>query len=368
MRVLLIETAMSGHHLPYLRALMDCSNDVAVVTPIIDDAIKAADNKVYAIPFSESKTIWRYIKWLRQVKKIVDSTDPDVIHLVYGDSIYKFMGIGLRYMRRKHKCIVTCHQIRHSRLRDIGIKMLARSVNAVVVHTSELTKELQALGINNVFHVEYPHFGDECIQSCEYARGKLGIALDDDPVLLALGGTRYDKGLDMLLESLKDVNIPFHLLIAGKPEFFTEDYINEHVSNYSKKVTCLLRLLSNEEFSLCLSAADVVVLPYRKSFNGASGPLSDGVWHKKMIIGPDHGSLGKLIADHHLGATFEAENIDSLRDCILKQLLKKWEPDDIYRQYRDVMSTGYFQDSYRDIYYQMSHLEENKKVICKKEN
>ncbi len=57
-----------------------------------------------------------------------------------------------------------------------------------------------------------------------------------------------------------------------------------------------------------------------------------------------------------IGGAFESENIDSLRDCILEQLLKKWEPDDIYRQYRDIMSTEYFQESYRDIYYKIFHL------------
>lgn len=184
-----------------------------------------------------------------------------------------------------------------------------------VVHTESLEKMLLEMGIKNVKHIEYPQFQKIAVPSTEDARKQLRLK-EDIPVLLALGATRDDKGLDILLDALNFVNHDFQLLIAGKEESFSEEFIDEHTKKYSTKVTKLLKFLDDYEFAECLSAADFVVLPYRKCFDGASGPLGEGVVLGKTIIGPNHGSLGDIIEKNHLGYIFEAENINSLAKVI----------------------------------------------------
>ena len=51
---------------------------------------------------------------------------------------------------------------------------------------------------------------------------------------------------------------------------------------------------------MAINACDYIVLPYRYSFDGASGPLVDGVIADKIIIGANHGSLGNLINNNNL--------------------------------------------------------------------
>ena len=62
--------------------------------------------------------------------------------------------------------------------------------------------------------------------------------------------------------------------------------------------------------------ADIIVLPYRKIFDGASGPMCEGIYLGKTIVVPDHGSLGKLIRQSHTGYVFESENVDELAACL----------------------------------------------------
>lgn len=71
--------------------------------------------------------------------------------------------------------------------------------------------------------------------------------------------------------------------------------------------------MTDEEFEMAIQAVDAIVLPYRKTFNGASGPLGEGVAKGKMIIAANHGSLGDIVEKNHLGYTFESENIEALK-------------------------------------------------------
>ena len=168
--------------------------------------------------------------------------------------------------------------------------------------------------------------------------------------LLALGGTRKGKGLDILLEALKRVQEPFHLIIAGKEEDFKKDFILEHTITYTENVSLFLEFLTDEKFSLCLNAADIVVLPYRKVFDGASGPLGEGVWHYKMIVGPDHGSLGDIVKMNHLGKTFKSEDADVLSEVLNETIKMEWEPDEKYLEYRQSLDPAFFQKKYMKLY------------------
>ena len=187
--------------------------------------------------------------------------------------------------------------------------------------------------------------------SRDEALSELGIKINnEDKVLLALGGTRDDKGIDILLEALKTVKGKFHLLIAGEEGYFTRDFILAESAGYQSHVSLLLQHLNDEQFALCLNAADIIVLPYRKIFDGASGPLADGAYLGKMIIGPLHKSLGKVIRDNHLGLTFETENAESLARVIDEALSVNFQPDENYREYQSRLLVKVFREHYKKIY------------------
>ena len=88
-------------------------------------------------------------------------------------------------------------------------------------------------------------------------------------------------------------------------------------------------------------------------FDGASGPLTEGVNHKKMIIGPDHGSLGRIIEEHHLGYTFESENVLSLHDVIKTALEDDFSYDETADEYRNSLSPDTMRKQYESLFDQI---------------
>lgn len=345
MRALLIDSLSTGHHITYLQSLIAVADEVAVVVP---DDVKISEAETFHANFrvDEKK---RYFQWLKSIRNIIKVWKPDIVHFVYGDDLYRYMGIGLRTVCGKCHIVVTFHQIRHSKLRDFGRIIFGKQIDASVVHTEQLKQNFETLGVHNVYHVEYPQFSEAVQIPQGEARKKLGIETAEK-VLLALGGTRWDKGLDILLDALTEVKAPFHLLVAGKEQYFSREEIEKRSASYADKVTLILEFLSDAKFSQCLSAADIVVLPYRKSFDGASGPLGEGVWQNKMIIGANHGSLGQIIEDNHLGMTFESENVQSLVQVLNTALTTQFFEDDKYVKYQEKISPKRFQREYRAIY------------------
>lgn len=355
MKILLIDAVMYGHHKTYFEALMEELGKkyqvVGVVPCEYENSNYVLDYATFYKKDMSAKDMHgiAYLKWLCRINQIVKKEKPDIVHFLYGDILYRYFGVGLGLFRNV-KVIVTFHQVRRSRIRDFSVRRICRKIAVGILHTDKLVDDFKKLEIANVEKIEYPYFGEEEEFSQEYACRALGINADKKPILLAFGGTRYDKGLDILLEALNWVRVPFYLLIAGYPEMYDETYIREHAAGYICQVKYILKYLSKEELSLCFAASDFIVLPYRKTFDGASGPLGEGVAKNKVIIGPNHGSLGTIISQNHLGYLFESENSRDLANTIEKAMQSAFPYDKKYMEYKEAISLNQFIKSYMRIY------------------
>lgn len=347
MTYLLVDTCSTGHHLTYIMSIAcACAKDgkVIVLMPKVEDVSVIEENESICYTMIENG---EYRSLLKQVKSVIKEEQVDIVHFVYADEFMKYFGFGLS--RLGCKVVLTFHQIRYSKLRGMARKCMFKKVDCGVVHTDSILRRLNKDGIKNVKHIEYPYFQSVSKIEQNYARKKLGID-KGVPVLLALGGTRYDKGIDLLLEALKQVKDSFFLLIAGVEQDIKRDEIKEALSGYSQNVKMIMKFLTDEEFELCLSASDFVVLPYRKCFDGASGPLGEGVAYGKVIIGANHGSLGQTIEDNHLGYTFESEDIENMALVITRALQNPFEKTAKYRRYQEKLKPERFQTEYIQLY------------------
>lgn len=352
MKIMYVDVLLDGHHLSYLNALLHIEGNEYVIA--IPEKVKGLDCKQYTFSKMDfyHKTLYRYFKWLREIYVIALREQPDVIHFLYGDVFYKYFGSGLGKFKRHFKTVVTIHGLRKGLLARIGLLLMFRLCNVGVVHTDIIRKQIAELKITNLVHIEYPHFSRtdnissiDSISSLE-AKKSLGIP-SDRKVLGCLGATRKDKGLDILLKALQNVHLDFELLIAGAEEAVSQAEISRLCKPYASRVHMLLRYLTDEEFDLCLAASDIVVLPYRREFNGASGPLGEGVWLYKPIIGPDHGSLGDIIKNNHIGYVFETENEVSLAQTISTAVTCPFLYDETAIKYRMRLSVERFQKEYQ---------------------
>ncbi len=348
MKIMYIDTAIDGHHLAYLKTVVDSDNYDSIL--VLPEIVEDINRNQYTYPYIDfnKKNIFDYLKWIKSIKQIADKEKPDIIHFLTGDVFYKFFGIGLNAFK-KYKTVMTIHWIRSGFLQQMSLKNICKNIDKVIVHSDYLKKEVNQLGILNAHHIEYPMFAQKVLIKKSDACKKLGID-ENIPVISCIGNTRYDKGLDILLEALNQVENKFQLVVAGKPEAFDEKFIKENSKNYSDSVFLKLHYLDDDELNTIIASTDIIVLPYRARFNGASGPLVEGVYNDKCIIGSDHGNLGNTIEKNHLGFIFDSENANALSKCINKALEKKFEIDDCYINYQNSLNPQYFKKSYLMLY------------------
>ena len=203
-----------------------------------------------------------------------------------------------------------------------SMQRASKILGKIVVHSEYLRSLLIRQGIDNGYVINYPSFlkknNAEDMKECPL---EIKDYRKTCKVILSLGGTRRDKGLDILLRALQKVNEPFNLVVAGKEQDIRREEICLLSKDYSDKIVLILRYITDAEMRYLIDMCDIVAVPYRKEFNGASGPMIDGVAYGKKIVGPQCGEIGYAISKYHLGSVFEVENVNSLADS-LNEMLK----------------------------------------------
>lgn len=314
MKVLYVETGTEGHHQVYLRSLIEnCDIESVVYSP---QKIKNINCKQYIHQIDwAKKSFYLYVKWIRELYQISEIENPDVIHFLDGDTIMRYMGIGFGKLLTSKK-IITYHHFFLGNMRKISYRMMTHGGTAVV-HTKKIQQKLLKCGVCSVAHIEYPAFEYYEIKSIDEQYAKKYFGIDKHiPVFGVIGATDSYKGLDILVDALKLVKSQICLFVAGKESDIRKEKIHELKRYPNIVLVDKLGWMTEKEYLMSIMACDYIILPYRNSFDGASGPLVDGVVADKIIIGANHGSLGSLIKDNNLGYTFISEDIESLSSVI----------------------------------------------------
>ncbi|WP_026503685.1 glycosyltransferase family 4 protein [Butyrivibrio sp. NC3005] len=364
MKVLLIDGGVEGHFEVYRNTIIEnISAEYMLVLPV-EDATKynTADNvKKIGIPEFSYQTLSfeNYLIALKKLKHIVREEKPDLIHFLAGDYLNLYAGFGMQFLKR-YRVIATYHHVTmdydrkwYKLFMRLSMLRVSRMLDTIVVHSDYLCSLLGSQGIKNGKVVHYPSFlkADESAKKDSVCPPELNDFNKNTKVILALGATRRDKGLDILLKALQSVNCPFHLIIAGKEQDIATDEIMALSSNFSRQITMIMRYISDSEMRYLIQHCDIVAVPYRREFNGASGPMIDGVAYGKWIIGPDCGEIGNTISKYHLGEVFQAENVQDLSKKMQKLLLKDYEYDDMAKAYVEKLSRQRFVKGYMMIYF-----------------
>lgn len=343
MKILFVDDMLWGHHIPYLRALADTPSYEGVI--LIPEKILELKSKqiVYEKLSFDSKRISDYIECMRFIENQAQKEKADIIHFVNGDKIMRYFGFGIGRLSRRWNVAITFHRFFPGFMRKLSYQLMSCH-KTVVVYTNGFYVKMKKYGICDINHIEYSSFlqiGQEHI---------VDFAI---PVIGMYGSTRYEKGLDILLEALEKVTMPFKLIIAGVEGDFDKQRIEEMCSSYIEKVLIDMRFLSESELGNYWAQTDLVVLPYRRSFAGASGQLTEGVSMGVPIIGPKHGSLGDIIQNNHLGKIYKLEDTDDLARVIDEVLKDGFSYDETAKRYQESLNPKRFCEEYNDLYREM---------------
>lgn len=339
--IFILDVRTSGHHKLYFNTLKESilNADFDIVS------LKESENRV---SFIISR--YKYLKMLiRKGKKY------QIIHHLCGDPFYSLAPLFLT-SRDLNNFVFTIHKLPKNKIKMYLLKMFSKKVKLILVHSEYSKSVLQENKINNVKYIDYPSF-------YKYDQQKNNIFYSKDKsIITLLGGTRYDKGIDIFLKSLEYLNSKTKermlVNIKGPEEYFKKDYIINSLDKLKVEYDLNLNYISDEDFMSNIESSDVILLPYRRIFNGNSGPMTEGVVREKCIIGPKEGNLGFLINKYKLGYTFESENPESLAKAIETYFENGWKPSGRSREYKEKLKVDYFIKAHRELYREINKLEE----------
>jgi glycosyltransferase involved in cell wall biosynthesis len=192
-------------------------------------------------------------------------------------------------------------------------------------------------------HPLYDHYGDK-ISAIE-ARAKLNIPLDKK-VILFFGFIRKYKGLDILIEAMKDLDDEYLLLIAGEVYGDFKKY-DEQIDklNIRNKINLQIKYIPETEIPLYFSASDVCVLPYRTATQ--SGIVGISYHFELPVIVTNTGGLAEMVEENKTGLIVEQANPQNITSALKRyfneRLKEKFIPN--IKEYKSHHSWKAFADS-----------------------
>ncbi|MES1925299.1 glycosyltransferase family 4 protein [Salinisphaera sp. T31B1] len=185
----------------------------------------------------------------------------------------------------------------------------------LIVHTRHTQAELERFGVPGERMARVPHGNLRRMVGRQWpkaqARCDLGLETGDQTlVLLFFGRVRPYKGLDLLLAAMARLEQrDIVLLVAG------EDLFDEWSTVVAPaNVRMDLRRIDNDSADRYFSAADLVVLPYRRI--DQSGVLMLAMSHGVPVMATAVGGLAEVIEHGRTGFLLPPEDIEALTSAI----------------------------------------------------
>lgn len=246
--------------------------------------------------------------WL-SVGNRIKNEKPDLIIVRYW---LPFMGpcfgtILRRVRKNKHTKIVaiTDNVIPHEhRPGDMAFtKYFLKSADAFLAMSKDVLKDLkQFTDKPSVFspHPVYDNYGNAVGR--EEACKKLGLN-PNDKYILFFGFIRKYKGLDLLLDAIKDERIKqagIKLIVAGEFYGDGDTYLQQIQQNgIGDSVKLFTEFIPNDEIKYYFSATDLVVQPYRTATQ--SGITQVAYHFEKPMVVTNVGGLAEVVPDGKVG-------------------------------------------------------------------
>ena len=252
---------------------------------------------------AECVALWRLAGLIRRLK-------PHIVHVVALRVPYLDWLLFLYLKWQRIKVVFTVHDTRSHNFAvdDVIVARVARHCDALFVHTrysKQFIQQTWRIDPAKIFVV--PHGGYESHVTRlpqDEVRSQLGYD-KSDYILLFFGSIKPYKGLDFLIEAMRDVKplVPeIKLIIAGKPSSSGLDTHYRGLIAESKlegAITYENRYIQDDEAAQFFSACDIVVLPYLHI--DQSGVLCLAYTYGKPVIVTQVGGLTEMVQEGTTG-------------------------------------------------------------------
>jgi glycosyltransferase involved in cell wall biosynthesis len=169
----------------------------------------------------------------------------------------------------------------------------------------------------------YDNYGNAV--SREEACKKLGLN-PADKYILFFGFIRKYKGLDLLLDAMKDERIKqagIKLIVAGEFYGDGDSYLQQIQQNsIGNSVKLFTEFIPNDEIKYYFSATDLVVQPYRTATQ--SGITQVAYHFEKPMVVTNVGGLAEVVPDGKVGFVTEPDPTE-----IATAIIRFFQPDSL---------------------------------------
>lgn len=262
------------------------------------------------------------LNWLK-VGRRIRKERPDLVVVRYW---LPFMGPSLGTIlrgikRNKHSRIICIADNIIPHEKRPGDKQFTnyfiRPVDAFITMSRDVLRDLQQITNKPALftpHPLYDNYGPAL--SREEACKRLGLD-PKEKYLLFFGFIRRYKGLDILLEAMKDARVReagLRLIVAG--EFYDDRAVYEvQLRELSNRLHLFTDFIPNDEVRYYFSAADLVVQPYRTATQ--SGITQVAYHFEKPMVVTNVGGLHEVVADGKTGFVTTPEP-EAIADAIVR--------------------------------------------------
>jgi glycosyltransferase involved in cell wall biosynthesis len=262
------------------------------------------------------------LRWAADVTR----TLPDIVHVQW--SLLPFWDERLlaRLQRRGARIVLTVHDVEplpDSGGTSVGSSRLYRRADALIVHSDYSRRRLL-----DEFHVPEQRIhvvplggpGNYVLPTVSRADARAQLGLQDDAVyLLFFGLIKRHKGLDLLLDALAEArrhSPNLRLLIAGEPMQKWSQYASQIARLELENVVDLhLHFIPTDVLPVYLSAADLVVLPYRATFQ--SGVVLAAYAYELPVLATAVGGLPELVDAGKTGFLVPPDDVPALARALV---------------------------------------------------
>jgi D-inositol-3-phosphate glycosyltransferase len=258
-----------------------------------------------------------YISALRKAK--VEKNEFVIVHLFHVSAI-DYLLLRLTKYFGFNSCLIV-HDI-ESLIYEKKKSWISRCydlANFMIVHNeftyAELIRKISGKNKKKVYLIPHGNFIDLPDNTKREAAAEHFNLNPDKKYLLFFGMIKKSKGLEVLIEAMKNISPEAELIVAGRTRDVSFDTYNEIIKklNLSKRVHTFIRYITNEERNLFFKLSDIVVIPYHRIYE--SGVAIMSMSYEVPVVASDLPANARLL-DNERGVLFKSGNSSDLSSKI----------------------------------------------------
>lgn len=251
------------------------------------------DISIHPIKRPETKNPLYFVRLLKNIN------EHEITHIQYQNSLfgpvpyflfnYFPLIIFILKFWKKNTVVTTVHEFDpYLRLDRISLKFLNLS-DKIIVHDEKTMYSLHKKGIpENKLILMVQGTPDPVIFEKNECKQKLNVK--NKKVLTIFGFVHENKGHDLLIDTLKELNEDFILFIVGEARLKGhQTYYNKLKNNVSslnlEKKVKFLNFVDEKELPIIFSATDIAIFPYRRISTSAA--LNVALSYKIPVLASD---------------------------------------------------------------------------------